>query len=198
MSIRTFARTSILSAIALTGAVAAAGAANADVFLKVEGTPGEASVRGFEGQITVSGASMNVSSFVMPDPEGLADQVRSTTVAPIFLTKLPDSSSPKLMLAAVEGQPLGRIEISFTSPLRSGGQAVVSKWIIEGAEVRSFSVSPDFNNGNAPIENIEIAYSSMKYQYYSKDSKGVPTGTMQEVSWKVPDQQLFPFDEGCR
>lgn len=198
MSIRTFARTSILSAIVLTGAVAGAGAANADVFLKVDGTPGEASVRGFEGQITVSGASMNVSSFVMPDPEGLTDQVRSTTVAPIFITKLPDRSSPKLMMAAVEGQPLGHIEITFTSPVRTGGQTVVSKWILEGAEVRSFSVSPDFNNGNAPVENIEIAYSSMKYQYYSKDTKGQPTGTMEEVSWRVPDAQLFPFDEGCR
>lgn len=194
MSIRTFARTSILSAVVLAGA----GAANADVFLKVDGTPGEAAVKGFEGQITVSGASMNVSSFVMPDPDGLADQVRSTTVAPIFITKLPDRSSPKLMMAAVEGQPLGRIEITFTSPVRTGGQTVVSKWIIEGAEVRSFSVSPDFNNGNAPVENIEIAYSSMKYQYYSKDAKGQPSGTMEEVSWRVPDAQLFPYDEGCR
>ena len=72
MSIRIFARTSILSAIALAGA----GAASADVFLKVDGAPGEATLRGFEGQIAVGGASMNISSFSMPDPEGLTDQVR--------------------------------------------------------------------------------------------------------------------------
>ncbi|MBK8837196.1 MAG: type VI secretion system tube protein Hcp [Hyphomonadaceae bacterium] len=194
MSIRTFARTSILSAIALAGA----GAANADVFLKVDGAPGEATLRGFEGQISVSGASMNVSSFTMPDPEGLTDQIRSTTVGPIFITKLQDRSSPKLMMAAVEGQPLGRIEVTFTSPLRAGGQAVDSKWILEGAEVRSYNVNPDFNNGNMPTESIEISYSSMKYQYYGKDAKGQRTGTMEEVTWRVPDQQLFPFDEGCR
>ncbi|MDP3494775.1 MAG: type VI secretion system tube protein Hcp [Hyphomonadaceae bacterium] len=194
MNIRTFARTSILSAIALAGA----GAASADVFLKVEGTPGEATLRGFEGQISVSGASMNVSSFSMPDPEGLTDQVRTTSVGPIYITKLPDRSSPKLMMAAVEGQPLGHIEITFTSPVRAGGQAVESRWILEGAEVRSFNVAPDFNNGNAPTESIEISYSSMKYQYYAKDAKGQRTGTMEEVTWRVPDSQLFPFDEGCR
>lgn len=194
MSIRTFARISILSAIALAGA----GAASADVFLKIEGTPGEATLRGFEGQITVGGASMNVSSFTMPDPEGLTDQVRSTTVGPIYITKLPDRSSPKLMMAAVEGQPLGRIEITFTSPVRTGGQAVESRWILEGAEVRSFNVGPDFNNGAASTENIEITYSSMKYQYYAKDAKGQRTGAMEEVTWRVPDSQLFPFDEGCR
>jgi len=194
MSIRTFARISMLSAIAL----GCAGAASADVFLKIDGTPGEATLRGFEGQIAVGGASMNVSSFTMPDPDGLTDQVRSTTVGPIYITKLPDRSSPKLMMAAVEGQPLGRIEITFTSPVRTGGQTVESRWILEGAEVRSFNVNPDFNNGAAPTENIEISYSSMKYQYYLKDPKGHPTGAMEEVTWRVPDSQLFPFDEGCR
>ena len=194
MSIRTFARIGILSAIALAGA----GAANADVFLKIEGTPGEATLRGFEGLISVGGASMNVSSFTMPDPEGLTDQIRSTTVGPIYITKQPDRSSPKLMMAAVEGQPLGRIEITFTSPVRTGGQVVESKWILEGAEVRSFNIASDFNSGNTPTENIEISYSSMKYQYYAKDSKGQRTGAMEEVTWRVPDSQLFPFDEGCR
>jgi hypothetical protein len=58
MSIRIFARTSILSAIALAGA----GAASADVFLKVDGAPGEATLRGFE-VVAVGGASMNISSF---------------------------------------------------------------------------------------------------------------------------------------
>lgn len=194
MSIRTFARTSMLSAIAL----ACVGAANADVFLKIEGTPGDSVQRGFEGQIQVNGASMNISSFSMPDPEGLADQVRTTSVGPIYITKTPDRSSPKLMMATVEGQPLGRIEITFTSPVRTGGQAVESKWIIEGAEVRSFNVSPDFQNGNAPTESIEISYSSMKYQYYAKDAKGQRTGAMEEITWRVPDAQLFPYDEGCR
>ncbi len=195
MSIRTFARISFLSAIALAGA----GAANADVFLKVEGTPGEAMQRGFEGQIQVTGASMNISSFLMPDPDGLTDSVRSTNVGPIYITKSPDRSSPKLMMSAVEGMPLGRIEISFTSAPRTGQpQSVESKWILEGAEVRSFSVNPDPNTGSQASESIEITYSSMRYQYYSKDSKGLRSGTMEEVKWSVPDAQLFPFDEGCR
>jgi hypothetical protein len=53
-------------------------------------------------------------------------------------------------------------------------------------------------NGNAPQENIEIGFSSMKYQYFTKDAKGVPTGATEEITWRVPDDQLFPFDAGCR
>jgi type VI secretion system Hcp family effector len=195
MSIRTFARTVVLSGIAL----AVAGGANADVFMKLEGTAGEALQRGFEGQIVLNGASMNISNFVSPDPDGLVDTVRSTNVGPLFLTKTPDRSSPKLMMAAVEGAPLGTVEITFTSPSRTGaGQVVESRWILEGAEVRSFNVFPDTAAGNTPTETVEITYSSMRYQYFAKDAKGQRTGNMEEVKWRVPDDQLFPFDEGCR
>lgn len=195
MSIRNFVRTGVLAGVAL----AAAGVANADVFMKVEGTPGDAMQRGFEGQIMLSGASMNISSFVMPDPEGIADTIRSTNVGSLFLNKAPDRSSPKLMMAAVQGAPLGTIEITFTAPARAGaGQVVESRWILEGAEVRSFSAFPDTSNGNMPGETIEISYSSMRYQYFSKDTKGGRTGAMEEVKWSVPEGQLFPFDEGCR
>jgi type VI protein secretion system component Hcp len=195
MSIHTFARMSILAGIAL----AAAGAANADVFLKVEGTPGDTLQKGFEGQIALSGANMSISSFVMPDPEGFADTTRTTNVGPIYINKSPDRSSPRLMMSAVEGAPLGTIEITFTSPARPGQpQAVESRWILEGAEVRSFNVFQDATNGLGPTETIEIAYSSMRYQYFSKDSKGQRSGSMEEVKWSVPDDQMFPFDEGCR
>jgi type VI protein secretion system component Hcp len=195
MSIRTIARSALLAGIAL----AVTATASADVFLKVEGTPGEARQRGFEGQIQLTGASMNISSWSSPDPEGLVESVRSTSVGSLFLNKMPDRSSPKLMMAAVEGAPLGRIEITFTSPGPNGvGQVVESKWILEGAEVRSYNAFPDTQAGNMPAETIEIAYASMRYQYFTKDAKGQRSGGMEEVKWAVPADQLFPFDEGCR
>ncbi|HEY7798767.1 MAG TPA: type VI secretion system tube protein Hcp [Hyphomonadaceae bacterium] len=195
MSIRILARTVVMAAIVVTSAAAA----NADVFMKVDGVPGDAGQRGFEGQITLSGASMNISNYSMPDPDGLVESIRTTNVGPIFINKMPDRSSPRLMMSAVEGAPLGTVEITFTSGPRVGQpQAVEGKWILEGAEVRSFNVFPDTANGNTPTETVEISYSSMRYQYFGKDAKGQRSGTMEEVKWSVPDVQLFPFDEGCR
>lgn len=195
MSIRILARTTVVAGIAM----ASAAAASADVLMKVDGVPGDAGQRGFEGQIMLTGASMNISSYVMPDPDGLVESVRSTNVGPIFINKAPDRASPRLMMSAVEGAPLGTIEITFTSSPRAGlPQSVEGKWILEGAEVRSFNVFPDAANGNAPTETVEISYSSMRYQYFGKDAKGQRSGAMEEVKWSVPDSQLFPFDEGCR
>lgn len=187
MNIRSFARLSILSAIALAGA----GAANADVFLKTSSLQGGATLRGFEGQIQITGASMSVASWTQPDPSGVADTVRTTSVGPIYVTKSPDRASPKLTSFAVEGMPLGRIEITFTDDVT---KAVTSKWIVDGAEVRSISVNPDPMNGNKPYENIEIAFASMTYQYFDPRT-GKPA---EEAKFDVPVEQLFPYDEGCR
>jgi type VI secretion system Hcp family effector len=192
--IRLATRIALLSAVAL----ATAGAASADIFLKTTAAQGDATRSGFEGQIAVTGVNMGVSTFTMPDPEGFQDEVRTTTVSPLYITKSPDRSSAKLMAAAVEGAPLGRIEITFTSPGRGGsGETLESRWIIEGAEVRGFNVNSDPSMGGMPMENIEISYSSMTYQYFTKDSKGVRSGSMEETKWRVPDSQLFPYDGGC-
>lgn len=191
MTIRSIARFSILSAIALAGV----GAANADVFLKIPSLKGPSTQRGFEGQIAVTGASMSVSSYTVPSGDGVSDVTRTTTVGPIYITKMPDRSSPRLVSNAVEGAPLGRIEITFTSPAT---QAIEAKWIIEGAEVRSYSVNPDSMNGNLPLESIEIGYASMTYQYFDTDGRAVGTKPTAEARFDVPVEQLFPGDEGCR
>jgi type VI protein secretion system component Hcp len=133
----------------------------------------------------------------MPDPEGVADSVRNVMAGSLYLNKTQDRASPKLMMSAVEGAPLGTVEITFTSPNTSGvGQTVEAKWILEGAEVRSYSVGPDAIS--MPTETIEISYASMRYQYFTKDAKGQRTGAMEEVKWKVPASQFFPGDVDCR
>ena len=188
MSIRNVARFSILAVIALAGA----GAANADIFLKVRSLQGDAVQHGFEGQIPLTGATMSVSSWTAPDPSGLADRVRSTSVSPLFISKAPDRSSPKLTSFAVEGTPLGRVEITFTD---NTTQSITSRWIIEGAEVRAISSSPDPMNAGKQTENIEIAYASMTYQYFDpKDKMGRPT---EEARFAAPEEPLSPYDEGC-
>lgn len=196
MSIRSFVRAAALNAAMAGFVFAAAGAANAEIFLKVANAPGDATQRGFEDQVLITGASLSIMNMVSPDPEGLAEVRHDTNVGNITLTKAPDRSSPRLMMAAVNSKPLGTIEITFTSPGKPGqGQVVDAKWIIEGAEVRAFNVYPD-GSGAAASENVEISYTSMKYQHFSKDGKG--GRTMEEVKWNVPEGQIFAGDEGCR
>jgi type VI protein secretion system component Hcp len=193
------ARAIRVAGVSLVAALAASGAAHAEIFMKIEGVPGDATQRGFEDQILLTGASLNVMSFLAPDPEGLVDQVRTPTVGPISLTKRPDRASPKLMMAALQGQPVGPIEVTFTGPVRPGVAPVVeARWIIEGVEISSFSTFPAYDGTGAQTETVEFTYATIRYQYFGRDGKGGRGGTMEEVTLKVPDSQLFPFDQGCQ
>jgi len=194
MSIRGSVRTAALASFAL----AAVGAAEADTFMKAAGMPGDATLRGFEQQIALSGASLSISNYLDPGIEGETDPSRYTTVDPLMLNKAPDRSSPRLMLAAVNGEALGTVEITFTSASRPGGpQSIESRWILEGAEVRSFNTYPGASSFEPAVETVELHYTTMRYQHYAKDARGVRTGTMEEVTWDTPDPSLIGFEEGC-
>lgn len=191
----TFARMAAVAGLAF----AAVGAANADVFMKVSGAPGDATARGFEQQIALGGASVSVSSSVTLGVEEGDTPIRTTSVSPIVISKTPDRSSPKLMLSAVNGEKLGTIEITFTSTPRTGGPQVIDdRWLLEGAQVQSFQVNPGADKHDPPIETVEISYKTMRYQHYVTDSKGARTGAMDEVKWDAPAPDPFADDVGCR
>ena len=189
------ARTVLVASLAL----AAAGGANADVFMKVSGAPGDATARGFEQQIALGGASISVSNLPVLDHTESATPTRTISASPIVINKTPDRASPKLMLSAVNGEKLGTIEIAFTSSPRTGGPQVIDdRWVLEGAEVQSFQVNPGLDKHDPPIETVEITYKTMRYQHYVTDSKGVRTGAMDEVKWDAPAPDPFADDVGCR
>ena len=187
----------VFASLASLAALPGAGAASADIYLRTPLTPGDVIRPGFEGQIALTGVSMNVSSLSLPDPEGIAPAIRSTSVSPLYLTKSPDRATARLMAAAIDGTPLGRIEISFTTPQRGGGETVESRWILEGAEVRSVSLNTDVASGGGVTENVEIVYASMTYQYFTRDARGQRSGGMEETSWRAPAEDMFSFETGC-
>lgn len=184
--------------VALALGALSTGAASAEIFLKIPSVPGDSLQRGFEDQIPLMGAGLSVMSFQMPDPEGLAETVRTPSMGPIMLTKRPDRASPKLMQAALTGQPLGPIEISFTGSARPAVEPPVEeRWIIEGAQVTNYSIYPSTEPGVAPIENIEITYARLRYQHFVRDAKGGRGAGMEEVVLDVPKTPDYGFEQGC-
>ncbi len=189
------ARTVLVASLAL----AAAGAANADVFMKVSDAPGDATARGFEQQIALGGASVTVSNLPVPGHNEDASPTRTISASSIIINKTPDRASPKLMLSAVNGEKLGTIEIAFTSSPRTGGPQVIDdRWVLEDAEVQSFQVNPGLDKHDPPIETVEISYQTMRYLHYVTDAKGARTGAMDEVKWDAPAPDPFADDVGCR
>jgi len=176
-------------------ALLSAGAASADVYMKAAGAPGEATAKGFEQQISLVGASMSISNMTMLGEDGVTpEQYRS--VGNIMITKAPDRASPKLALAAIDGGNLGTVEITFTEPAtRNRPERVKSRWILEGAEVRSFSVYPGAVASDPPSESVELFYRSMRYQVMTPSASGA--STTEETQWTTPEDQLAGWEGGC-
>ena len=175
------------------------GSAGADTFLKMKGATGDAYQRGFEQQIVLTGASLSVMSTpdFSPDGEMLATRTRSS--GPIYLSKTPDRSSPKLMQAALEGKNVGTIEITFTTPGKNGSpQTPQYRWILEGVHFNSYSVSPGGTAVDASSEMIEVSYESMRYQYFTIDPKTGRPASTEEVSFAAPVDHPFGLhDADC-
>jgi type VI secretion system Hcp family effector len=173
------------------------GSAGADTFLKMKGVAGDAYQRGFEQQILLTGASLSVSS--MPDfgPDGEVLPTRTRSSGPIFLSKAPDRSSPRLMQAALEGKDVGTLEITFTAPGKNGSpQTPQYKWILEGVHLNSYSVSPGASVGDASSEMIEVSYESMRYQYFTIDPKTGRPASTDEVNFVAPVDHPFGLHDG--
>jgi type VI protein secretion system component Hcp len=192
MTTHTFIRAALLA----SAAFALCGTAGADVFMKVAGAPGDATVRGFEEQIALTGASLNIMNTLDFGVDGNAPPERVAQVGPITFNKTPDRATPKLMLAAIQGGDLGTVEVTFTTPNRAGVQQIDARWILEGAKVNSYYTYPGANPGDAPVETVEVTYTSMRYQTYLKDAKGARTGAMEEVRWDAPETPNYGV-EGC-
>ena len=193
MTTRTFIRVAMIAG----AAAAMAGTARADVFMKVASTPGDASAKGFEEQIALIGASLTIMNTLDYGPDGLANPaLRIPQVSPITFNKAPDRSSPKLMRAAIQGSELGTVEITFTSPGRAGHQ-IDARWILEGAKINSYYTYPGATAAETPTETVEVSYTTMRYQYYVKDAKGMRTGAMEEVAWDTPETPSYGLNDGC-
>lgn len=182
---------------AATLALLPAGAASAEVYMKAASAPGEATAKGFEQQIILQGASLSISN--MPTVgEDVVTPETYRMVGNVMVNKTPDRASPRLALAAVDGEAIGTVEITFTEPAtRSRPQTIKARWILEGAEIRSFSVYPGATPADPSSESVEIAYRSMRYQVITPSATG-QSGTTDEVQWSTPDdQELAGWQPGC-
>lgn len=187
----------LVRAAAVSALVAVCGgSAGADTFLKMKGAAGDAYQRGFEQQILLTGASLSVMSTPDFGPDGEALSTRTRSSGPIYLSKTPDRSSPKLMQAALEGKDVGTLEITFTTPGKNGSpQTPQYKWILEGVHLNSYSVSPG-GAGEPPTEMIEVSYETMRYQYFQIDPKTGRPASTEEVNFTAPIDHLFGLHDG--
>ncbi len=134
-------------------------AAAVDYYLKIEGIPGESTVRGFENQIEVASWSWGeTQTGTMQGREGtiLANAARPQ---PFIITKRIDKASPLLAKALASGQHFPSATITLC---RAGGdKQPYMRYVLHDCFITSIKPVA----GDVPMEQISFNYTKIEWTY---------------------------------
>ena len=183
------------SAILSLMAPAAAPAA-VDMFLDLEGIPGESQADKFKGQIDVLAWSWGVSN---PGPVTTIDKKTTTTTngvrfQDISFTHYIDRSSPRLFSHVASGEVIGNAVLT----VRKAGQFPFTQLKICMSGVRATSMSTGGSGGEDRLtENISLGYGAIAMWYQQQNATGTALGAPITAGWNVV-QGLATGVTGCQ
>ena len=115
--------------------------------------PGDATAKGHEKWIELASVQMTPRRSVQTDPQ----KPDAPAVSEIVVTKTRDSSSPKLFLEAVNGEPC-KIEIDFVD---SSGQQYLSI-TLQDALISSYQIGGG-RGGERPMESFSLNFTKITF-----------------------------------
>lgn len=141
-----------------------------DAYMQLDGVAGEATRKGFEGQIVVQSFELgadNLSSI----GSGGGGGTGKANLRPLSVTKFADAASPLLLQACCEGThyPTARIVLN-----KAGGGDAIDYLVLELEKVYIQSV--DWIGATAsddrPMERLEISYGKITATYTPQTQTG--------------------------
>ncbi len=144
-----------------------------EMYLFVEGIPGEATEKNHEDWIDVLAYSHNIQT---PYEVGTGRSAGSVENAPLRITKMLDKSSPKLYEACADGNVIPLVELDFC--MTNIDRDVFYNIELQNARIVSVQ---DFGvvSGDYPTETVSFTYEKVRWTYTEYDAAGNPKGDVQ-------------------
>ena len=153
---------SVVTGMVMVATLAASPVASAavDMFLKLEGIPGESKLIGHIGEIDVLAWSW-----------GAAKSSKCVGVQDISFTHWVDLAAPKLIAGVGTGQPIPSAKLI----VRKAGEIPLEYIVLEMTNVLVTSVSTGGSGGEDRLtENVTLSFATMKFTYTSQTATGKP------------------------
>jgi type VI secretion system secreted protein Hcp len=145
-----------------------------DMFLFIQGVPGEAAQAPHANWIHVESAAWGHAG--------------KTPFEPLGVTKVVDISSPMLALAAADGRHFQTAILDVTKP---GAQPVIFlKVILTDVTVKSYAAAAS-NGSNAPAETVKLGFAKIEWIYYQQMPNGTLSPTPARTGWDVINNKPF-------
>ena len=159
--------------LVVLGLFAGPALAAVDMFIKIEGIPGESQDQSHRDWIDVLSFDMSVSRPIEPGAGGGAAGRQAAQRSDLVLTKYIDKSSPKLALACCEGRYVPEVTPELINT-GGGNRTPYMVYKLHNVLVSSYSVSGDTIGGPPPTEEISLNYESIEWTYTEFDSADRP------------------------
>ena len=152
-----------------------------DMFLKLDGVDVESKDKKHTKEIDVLAWSWGMSNSGSAHVGG-GDGAGKAHVQDISLTKLIDSSSPKLMLACCSGT---HCPTALLTVRKAGGESPVEYLKIKMEEVFITSVSTGGSQGEEHLtESVSLNFAKVNLDYTPQEAKGA-AGTAIPLTWDI-------------
>lgn len=140
-----------------------------DIFLKVDGIPGESVDDKHKGEIDVHSWSWGLSqSGTHASAVGMGGGAGKVNHQDITFTKQVDKSSSKLMLACCTGQHIKQADLAVRKA--GGKQQEYLKIKFENVLVSSYQTGSA--GDDVVTESISLNFAKVKIEYFAQDEKG--------------------------
>ena len=146
-----------------------------DAYLQIDGIKGESADDRHRDWIEVSHVSWNIHQ---PRAEAVSTAGGHTSgraeLSVLTFRKLADLSSPVLQQHCAMGKTLGKAKFEF---MRADGDGKpICYYTVELENIMISGVSPDSNDGGIITEDIQFAYTRIKWKYTKQGIRGGTEG----------------------
>ena len=143
-----------------------------DIYVEIEGIPGEATDDAHKGWIRALSLNHGISQ-----PHSTANAgggslggISRSEHQDLVITKYLDKASPKLNLQCCNGKRIGKVKIDICRQVDT--KLVYQNYELEGALVRSVSIFANGSGGEEkPSEEVALAYEKITMKYTEVDPK---------------------------
>jgi len=153
-----------------------------DMFIKIDGIPGESEDGTHAGEIDVLAWSWGMSQSGTTHMGGGGGSGK-VSVQDLSFTKWVDKSSHALMLACCKGTHITTVNLV----VRKAGDTPLEYIKIDLGEVIVSAVSTGGSGGEDRLtENVTLNFATVKYSYQPQATEGAGEGGSMDMAWNIP------------
>ena len=161
--------TSVLGLALLTISTVPAFAA-VDMFLKIDGIPGESTDQAHKDQIEILSWSWGASMPISSGSTG-GSGAGKVQVSDLSFQKFADSTSPKILEKLFTGAHIPKVELSLSKLDGKGASADFYKITLENVLVSSYNTGGS-SGSDLPVESLSLNFQKITFEFKKLKSDG--------------------------